>query len=146
MINRNDYYHRLGEKPKLFNRNGKEIHIELKVQNQSEIITCSAEDDDIEVANMSILSPACNNSTDAVAYKSYYQVCCYGGKDYFHCALCNAYNDNNILKKDVTKRTLHKAYSYSLSNVVTHMSTQHFEWLKLTKLFHLQDQVIISIA
>ncbi len=140
--NRNDYYHRFGEKPRLFNRNGKEIRIELKLENQSEIITCSAEDDDIEVANMSILTPACDNSIDAVAYMSYYQVCHFEGKDYFHCALCNAFNDENILKKDVTKRVLRTALSYSISNVVTHLSSQHFEWLKLSKLIHLQDQVI----
>ena len=97
-----------------------------------DLIPTSA-DNDIEVCNVSFLCPASNDASDAVAYQSYYQVCRVGDKDYFHhCAMPLKITICSI-KEDVTKRKLRKPLAYSISNVVTHMSSTHFEWLKLSK-------------
>lgn len=139
---RSIYYHSLNEKPRLFNRNGIEVEVQIEKVENTERVTCTSADNDIEVCNMSLLCPASNDAIDAVAYQSYYQVCRVGDKDYFHCALCNAFEDNNLLKEDVTKRKLRKPLAYSISNVVTHMKSSHFEWLKLSKVLQVQSEIL----
>ena len=84
---RSIYYHSLGEKPRLFNRSGIQVEVQIEKVGNKEIVTCTSEDNDTAVCNMSLLCPSSNDASDAVAYRSYYQVCRDGDNDYFHCAL-----------------------------------------------------------